>query len=46
MADWRAGKDDAFAEAQTESGGPISDRMDDLATDNGMPSCVVPGDFG
>ena len=28
------------------NGGPISDRMDSFATLNGMPSCVVPADFG
>ncbi len=46
VADWRAGHDRPFAETEADTGGPISDRMDALATENGMPSCVVPGDFG
>lgn len=46
IADWRAGLDRPFAEDEADTGGPISDRMDALATENGMPSCVVPGDFG
>jgi hypothetical protein len=45
IADWRAGHDRPFAETEA-NGGPISDRMDSLSTLNGMPSCVVPGDFG
>jgi hypothetical protein len=43
---WRQGEDRPFAETEADTGGPISDRMDDLAKDNGMPSCVVPQDFG
>jgi hypothetical protein len=46
IEDWRAGRDRAFAETEADTGGPISDRMDALATQNRMPSCVVPGDFG
>jgi hypothetical protein len=46
VEDWRAGNDHPFAETETEGGGPISDRMDELAKTNGMTSCVVPQDFG
>jgi hypothetical protein len=46
VADWRAGNDHPFAESETEGGGPITDRMDELAKTNGMTSCVVPQDFG
>ena len=42
---WREGHDDQFAESMA-SGGPISDRMDDLANANRMEDCVVPNDFG
>jgi hypothetical protein len=45
VAEWRAGKDTQFAETEVD-GGPISDRMDALATENAMPDCVVPDDFG
>jgi hypothetical protein len=41
----RPGHDKPFAESEA-NGGPISDRMDSLSTLNGMPSCVVPADFG
>jgi hypothetical protein len=43
--EWRAGRDRQFAETQVD-GGPISDRMDALATQNDMADCVVPQDFG
>jgi hypothetical protein len=46
VAEWRAGRDRPFAETEADTGGPISDRMDALAKENGMPSCVVPRDFG
>jgi len=42
---WREGHDVQFAETMA-SGGPISDRMDDLANQNRMDDCVVPNDFG
>ena len=45
IASWQAGHDKPFAESEA-NGGPISDRMDSLSTLNGMPSCVVPADFG
>jgi hypothetical protein len=45
VAQWEAGHDKPFAETEV-NGGPISDRMDSLSTLNGMPSCVVPADFG
>ncbi len=34
-----------FAEVEA-GGGPVSDRMDDLADENQMDDCVVPSDFG
>jgi hypothetical protein len=46
LADWRAGQDRPFAETEADTGGPISNRMDALATENRMPSCAVPGDLG
>jgi hypothetical protein len=42
---WRQGHDEQFAESMA-SGGPISDRMDDLSNQNRMDDCVVPNDFG
>jgi hypothetical protein len=46
IADWRAGEDRPFAETEADTGGPIANRMDALAKENRMPSCVVPGDLG
>jgi hypothetical protein len=46
LAEWRAGQDRPFAETEADTGGPISNRMDALAKENRMPSCVVPGDLG
>ena len=46
LADWHAGHDRPFAETEADTGGPISNRMDALATENRMPSCEVPGDLG
>ncbi len=46
IAQWRAGRDGPFAETEADTGGPISNRMTALAKENGMPSCVVPGDLG
>ena len=46
LADWQAGQDRPFAETEADTGGPISNRMDALATENRMPSCAVPGDLG
>jgi hypothetical protein len=46
IADWRAGRDGPFAETEADTGGPISNRMNALAKENGMPSCAVPGDLG
>ena len=43
---WRAGSDAPFAETEAPTGGPIANRMDALAKENGMASCVVPLDFG
>jgi hypothetical protein len=46
LAYWHAGQDPPFAETEADTGGPISNRMDALATENRMPSCEVPGDLG
>lgn len=46
IAEWRDGRDGPFAETEADTGGPISNRMNALAKENGMPSCVVPGDLG
>jgi hypothetical protein len=42
---WREGHDVQFAESMV-GGGPVSDRMDDLADENKMVDCEVPNDFG
>jgi len=46
IEEWRAGRDGPFAETEADTGGPISNRMTALAKENGMPTCVVPGDLG